>query len=130
MIASDVRSDLERTGVLFTQRENDLGHIPDSWRTTILNLCDALDAAPTDVADILEQECRAHASTKGELTKALAERNDMRERVALADAARIKAEDDRRVAVHLVADAVPRMRTLNNAMSSGWLARAATLLGE
>lgn len=130
MITADVRGALERTGVLFTQHEDDPGHIADFWRSTILCLCGALDAAPMDAADILREERLAHGATKDELAKALAKVDDMRGRVALAEEGKNKAEDDLRVAVHLVADAAPRMRTLNNAMSSGWLARAATLLGE
>jgi hypothetical protein len=130
LTTADARSALERTGVLFTQYEDDPGHIPHFWRSAILGLCDALDAAPTDVADLLRQECVAHASTKDELTKAHAEADALLARVASAEDAKSKAESDRLVAVHLVADAAPRMRTLNNAMSPGWLARAAALLGK
>jgi hypothetical protein len=127
---ADVRGALERTGVLFTQHEDDPGHIPNFWRSAILGLCDALDAAPTDVADLLRQERVAHASTKDELTKAHAEVDALLARVAGAEDAKGKAESDRLVAVHLVTEAAPRMRTLNNAMSHGWLARAAALLEE
>jgi hypothetical protein len=130
LTAADLREALERTGVLFTQYEDDPGHIPHFWRSAILGLCDALDAAPTDVADLLRQERVAHASTKDELAKARAEADALLARVASAEDAKSKAESDRLVAVHLVTEAAPRMRTLNNAMSPGWLARAAALLGE
>ena len=128
MNVAAVRDSLERTGVLFTQVEDDPGHISEFWRKTILGLCAALEAAPTDVADHLRQEKDAHGETKSELAKALAEVDRMRQSAADAVGARVKAEEDRRVAVHLVADAVPRMKTLNNAMSVGWLQRAHKLL--
>jgi hypothetical protein len=130
LTTADVRDALGRTGVLFTQYEDDPGHIPHFWRSAILGLCDALDAAPTDVADLLRQERVAHESTKNELTKAHAETDALLARVASAEDAKSKAESDRLVAVHLVTEAAPRMRTLNNATSPGWLARAAAFLGE
>ena len=109
MNVAAVRDSLERTGVLFTQNEGDVGHISDFWRSTILSLCDALEAAPTDVADLLRKEKGAHAVTKDEVTKALAEVDVMRDLLAISEAAKAKAEDDLRAAVNLVAEAVPRM---------------------
>lgn len=128
--ANNARTSLARTGVLFTQHEDDLGHIPDYWRKTVVDLCDALDAAPTDVAEHLCQERLAHVATRNELAKALAQVESMCQHVSAAEAAKVKAEDDRRVAVHLVTDAVPRMKTLNSAMSVGWLERAQKLLED
>jgi hypothetical protein len=130
LTTADVRDALGRTGVLFTQYEDDPGHIPHFWRSAILGLCDALDAAPMDVADLLRQERVAHTSTKDELTKARAEADALLARVASAEDAKGKAEESLRKVSQLVVEAVPRMRTLNNAMSPGWLARAAAFLGE
>jgi hypothetical protein len=130
LTTADVRGALERTGVLFTQYEDDPGHIPHFWRSAILGLCDALDAAPTDVAGLLRQERVAHESTKNELTKARAEVDALLARVASAEDARAKAEEALREVSRLVVEAIPRMQTLNNAMSPGWLKRAFALLGE
>jgi hypothetical protein len=130
LTAADLREALERTGVLFTQYEDDPGHIPHFWRSAILGLCDALDAAPTDVADLLRQERVAHASTKDELTKARAEADALLARVAGAEDAKSKTEESLREVSQLVVEAIPRMQTLNNAMSPGWLKRAFALLGE
>jgi len=125
-----VRDALARTGVLFTQHEDDLGHIPDFWRAAILGLCDALDAAPVDVAEQLRAERGAHDVTISRLSEAHAAHAEALAEVEAEERRRAAAEADGRVAVQLVAEAVPRMRTLNNAMSPGWLARASSLLGE
>lgn len=130
MNVAAIREDLVRTGVLFTQNEGDVGHISNFWRSTILGLCDAFDAAPTDVADLLKQEREVHSATRSELDRVRSDLDAMHQDIVRADQEKIVAESARSAALQLVAEAVPRMQTLNNAMSPGWLARAATLLGE
>lgn len=125
-----MREALARTGVLFTQLEGDVGHVPDFWRSTVVALCDALDAAPVDAAELLRQERQAHAVTLALLSDAQAAHAGALDEVAAEGRRRVAAEDARGVAAQLVAEAVPRMQTLNNAMSPGWLKRASALLGE
>jgi len=128
LITADVRERLEHTGVLFTQHEGDLGHIPDSWRGIIQGLCDALDATPQNAAELLQHERADHSVTKDELTKAFAEIAFLQMKVEAAERDKRTAEEDRQKAVQLVSEAVPRMESLNNAMSPGWLAQARELL--
>lgn len=128
MNTAEVRDALERTGALFTQDENDPGHISDYWRGVVQDLCAALDAAPQNAGELLRAERAAHSDTLLKVASALDECDAA---LAKADAerrSRSAAEDARQVAVQLVAEAMPRMESLNNAMSPGWLARASALL--
>lgn len=130
MNVAAVREDLERTGVLFTQHEGDVGHIPDFWRKTILALCDVLESTPLDVADSLREERQMHQDTKDLLAKAQEANGGLTEALKRSASDVEEALAKSRSAVRLVEEAVPRMRTLNNAMSPDWLRRAEEFLGE
>lgn len=128
MNTTEVRDALDRTGTLFTQDENDPGHISDYWRGVVQDLCTALDAAPQNAGELLREERAAHSDT---LLKVAAALDECDAALAEADAerrTRAAVEEARQVALQLVAEAIPRMQTLNNAMSPGWLARASALL--
>lgn len=129
MTAAEVREALERTGVLFTQHDDDPGHISPFWRKRIEELCSTLESTPLDAADLLRAEQAAHDGTRAALRDADEEIARLQTRIESTLEAKAVAEAARQSALRLVEDAVPRMRTLNNAMSPGWLARADELLG-
>lgn len=104
------RADLERTGNLFTQDENDPGHISNYWRKRIAELCDALEAASPDAAPQPPQE-QVDALTR-----------------AVRGVFNRSMETELARAVLLVSEALPRMQTLNNATSQRWLPLAEAFL--
>jgi hypothetical protein len=126
----EIREILERTGRLYTNDPEDVGHISDFWRRKILDLCALLESAPLDTADALREEREGHASTREALHAAhqAYEAQLVALRSKTEDVER--AQERARAAVRLVEEAVPRMRTLNNAMSPDWLRRADEFLGS
>jgi len=105
------RADLERTGNLFTQHEDDPGHLPAFWRKRVAELCDALEGASAAEAKPQTPQEEVDALTR-KVRGVLAPGTE----AALARA------------VLLVQEALPRMRTLNNATSQRWIPLAEAFL--
>lgn len=129
-MVAEIREALERTGTLYTRDVSDPGHISGFWRNKITAFCDYVETLPLDAAERLEAEKHIHNEARNALSfvekryRALQERAKQLE-TELAG----KAEHDAFVR-QLVVEAVPRMRSLNNQMSPGRLARAEQFLGE
>lgn len=128
MNVAAVRDDLARTGVLFTQNEEDVGHISDFWRGKIKALCDYTESLPINAAELLAAEKHIHAEARNALAFVEKKLRAANERIQALEAEVARVEADNAPLRQLVDEAVPRMQTLNNAMSPGWLARAAALL--
>lgn len=127
---AEIRALLERTGHLYTQDPQDVGHISEFWRKRIAELCDLLDSAPLGIAAVLRAEREAHKATRLSLSEARAWAEVLEQRLAAKANDVERALEKHSAAVRLVEEAVPRMQTLNNAMSPDWLRRAAEFLGE
>lgn len=123
-MSAETRELLERTGHLFTQDPQDVGHISEFWRKRIIELCDLLDSAPLDVAEALRAEREAHRVTRAALREKKALLSETESLVVAKEQDVERALDRASTAVRLVEEAVPRMQTLNNAMSPDWLRRA------
>ena len=108
---AELRALLERTGTLFTKDANEPGHLSDRWRREIVAILDALDGGvqPTP-------------QTPSEEVEAL--------RTAVRDVLLGNIEKKFVHAVWLITEAMPRMRTLNNAMSEIWLPVAEAFLAD
>lgn len=124
----EIRDLLDRTGPLFTQEPDDVGHISDFWRRRIREMCALVESAPLDIADRLRAEVASHAETGAELEARHRDVAALEQRLASKAEEVERALERSRAAVRLVEDAVPRMETLNNAMSPDWLLRAAAFL--
>lgn len=127
---TEIRALLERTGHLYTQDPQDVGHISEFWRKKIVDLCALLESAPLGIATSLRTEREAHKDTRLRLSEARAYAEVLEQRLAARANDVECALEKSRAAVRLVEEAVPRMQTLNNAMSPDWLRRAAEFLGE
>ena len=130
MAVAEIRELLDRTGHLYTNDPQDVGHISEFWRKRILDVCAALEAAPLDVGEALRREKAAHVQTHAALAHAELEIEDLRTGITSKDAEVERALRRARDAERLIEDAMPRMRTLNNAMSPDWLRRADEFLGR
>lgn len=113
-LIDEVRALLARTGVQRTHDDEDPGHISNCWRREIEQLIDFVDAGllgleSRDGLALLRQSQRS-----AEYERARAD--ELRDAIARARA--------------VVQEAEPRMRSLNNAMTPGWLARAAEFLED
>ena len=129
MTVEDVRALLDRTGPLFTRDPEDVGHISDRWRKTILALCDLLDATPLDAAAQLREAQERIARLSADCDRSAETIADLCEQLSVARAEANEAERFALESRHLIEEAIPRMRSLNNQMSPGWLARADEFLG-
>ena len=124
MTVEDVRALLDRTGPLFTRDPEDVGHISDRWRKTILAFCDLLDAAPLDATAQLRVTQEQVARLSADIDR-LEDTVSYLTGQARADReAAVAAQKRASAAVQLIEEAIPRMRSLNNQMSPGWLVRA------
>ena len=123
MVAA-VREALERTGTLYTNDVSDPGHISDFWRNKITAFCDYVETLPLDAAERLEAEKHIHNEARNALRLVESKLRAARERIRVLEAElapKLKRDADLR---QLVVEALPRMRSLNNQMSPGWVARA------
>lgn len=128
MRAEDVRALLGQTGPLYTRDPEDVGHISDRWRKVIVAFCDLIDAAPLDTAEQLRETQQQVAGLAAEVERLEGAVSYL---VGQAEASRdeaLRGQHRASEAVLLVEQAIPRMRTLNNQMSPGWLARAGEFL--
>lgn len=123
-MVAEIRALLERTGHLYTNDPQDVGHISEFWRKKIVELCALLESAPLDIAAVLRTEREAHKATRLGLSEARAYAEVLEQRLAAKTNDVERALEKSRAAVRLVEEAVPRMQTLNNAMSPDWLRRA------
>lgn len=124
MTTAEIRHLLDRTGVLVTQHADDPGYISPCWRRKLEEVCSVIDDTPIDAWVMLRLEKEAHEVTSEALASTQAEADRLRIQVKTDKAEFEKAYQ---AALRLIDEAMPRMRTLNNAMSPGWLARAAEL---
>lgn len=100
----ETRAALEKTGNLYTEDAEDLGHVSAFWRARIVELCDELEAKVPSFDDRPPSE--QVAALADSVRQVLGFDEILAERLAMA--------------VHLVEEAAPRMRTLNNAASARW----------
>ncbi len=129
MTVEDVRALLDCTGSLFTRDPEDVGHVSDRWRKTILALCDLLDAAPLDAAAQLREAQERIARLSADCDRMDETIVDLCEQLSVVTAEANEAERFALESRHLIEEAIPRMQSLNNQMSPGWLARADEFLG-
>lgn len=112
-----IRTQLAQTGRLNTSSPDDHGFVSDAWRQKIVDLCNAIDSGATS------------AVTTEQVEPEQAQIDALIEAASRALHGPVPSKWTR--AIWLIAEATPRMRTLNNAASSRWLALAdAFLRGE
>lgn len=129
MIA-EIRDLLAKTGVLYTRTDDDPGHLSSLWRKKIVALCDLVETLPLDAAERLTAEKHIHNEARQALKKSDGLCEALRARLTALEAELESKAADEAFVRQLVVEAVPRMRSLNNQMSPGWLARAEQFLGE
>jgi hypothetical protein len=112
---SELRSLLERTGKLQTKDLDDVGHISARWRKEITALLDAID---TNVP-------LGSSATPGTPEEEIDALIGAVRKVLVGD---VEAKFAR--AVWLIGEALPRMKTLNNAVSARWVPIAEAFLAD
>lgn len=130
MTVGEIRELLSRTGPLITKTDDDPGHITHFWRKTVVALCDLIDTLPADVGEQLAAERRAHSVTRKALESEQAARSAVERYFKGHEETTAKIVNDLHRALQLLQEATPRMKSLNNQMSPGWLARAEELMRE
>lgn len=127
MVTAEIRELLERTGDLHTKTVDDPGYVSSLWRSTIDAMCAVIDESPVSAAVQLRREKSLHAVTTESRDAALEEIDILKAEIANSNSI---AAANIAFARRLIEEATPRMRSLNNQMSPGWLARAGDFLGS
>lgn len=123
-MVAEIREALERTGTLHANDASDPGHISDFWRNKITAFCNYVESLPLDAVERLEAEKHIHNEARNALRLVESKLRAARERIRVLETELAPKRERDDFVRRLVVEALPRMRSLNNQMSPGWVARA------